>query len=54
MKQLFELAADTPPHVRVAIRVSILELYLEKVRDLLDYSQQDLKIREHLKRGVYI
>jgi len=34
--------------------VSIVEIYNEKVRDLLDISKQDLKVREEKRRGVYI
>lgn len=27
---------------------------MEKIRDLLDVSKQDLKIRSHVKKGIYI
>ena len=32
----------------------MLELYMEKLRDLLDQSKVDLKIRSDKKRGIYI
>jgi kinesin family protein 5 len=35
------------------LKISIFELYMEKVRDLLDVSKTDLKIREG-KQGNYI
>jgi hypothetical protein len=36
MKNLFNLVELSPPHIEVQIRVSVVELDLEKVRDLLD------------------
>lgn len=35
------------------LKVAIFELYMEKIRDLLDTSKNDLKIRES-KQGYYI
>jgi len=36
------------------IKISIIEIYLEKIRDLLDLAKKNLKIREKLGRGVFI
>ena len=36
------------------IKVSIVEIYNEKVKDLLDISKSELKIREDKIRGIYI
>ncbi len=32
----------------------MVELYMEKLRDLLDVSKNDLKIRSDKKKGIYI
>ena len=32
----------------------MVELYMEKLRDLLDVSKSDLKIRSDKKMGIYI
>ncbi|KAJ3013344.1 UNVERIFIED_CONTAM: hypothetical protein HDU68_000751 [Siphonaria sp. JEL0065] len=36
------------------LRVSYMEIYNETIRDLLNPSQQDLRIHEDRKRGVYV
>jgi kinesin family protein 5 len=36
------------------IKISIIEIYMEKIRDLLDLAKKNLKIREKLGRGVFI
>lgn len=36
------------------VKVSIFEIYLEKLRDLLDPEKKDLKIREDIAKGVYV
>lgn len=39
--------------IEFKLKISIFELYMEKIRDLLDVSKSDLKIREN-KTGSYI
>lgn len=36
------------------MKMSIVEIYNEKIRDLLDNSKQDLKIRENKSQGIFI
>jgi kinesin family protein 5 len=36
------------------MQVSIIEIYMEKIRDLLDPSRPQMKVRESKTRGVYI
>lgn len=36
------------------VKVSIFEIYLEKLRDLLEPEKKDLKIREDSAKGVYV
>lgn len=32
----------------------MVELYMEKIRDLLYYTQKELKIRQHIETGFFI
>ena len=36
------------------IKVSMIEIYMEKIRDLIDPSKTDLKVREERNKGVFI
>jgi len=38
----------------ITVDVSFLEIYNERIRDLLDSSRSDLKLREHPKTGVFV
>lgn len=51
---IFNHIDSSPEELEFMIKVTIVEIYNEKVRDLLDISKQDLKIREDKMRGVYI
>lgn len=45
---------NSPDHIEFRMKISLVEIYMEKVRDLLDISKTDLKIREDKNRGIYI
>lgn len=51
---VFEAIGLTPDHIEFKLKVSIVEIYMEKIRDLLEVSKSDLKIREDKNRGIYI
>ena len=51
---VFDHICNSPEHVEFRLRVSIVEIYQEKIRDLLDVSKVDLKIREKKDKGIYI
>ena len=51
---IFDHIDNSPEELEFMIKVTIVEIYNEKVRDLLDISKQDLKVREDKVRGVYI
>lgn len=44
----------SPNHIEFRIKISIVEIYLEKIKDLLDTSKVNLHVREDRTRGVYI
>jgi len=51
---VFEAISATPDHIEFTVRVSIVEIYMEKIRDLICPEKINLKIREDKGRGVYI
>lgn len=51
---VFQNIKNSPDHMEFRIKVSMIEIYLEKVRDLMDISKTNLQIREDKTRGIYI
>ncbi|KAJ1968211.1 hypothetical protein IWQ62_001377 [Dispira parvispora] len=53
---LFErINSNTDPHLKYNVEVSYIEIYCEKVRDLLNpNSKGNLKVREHPSLGPYV
>ncbi len=43
---VFEYIAKSPDYLEFRIKVSICEIYMEKIRDLLDVSKINLHVRE--------
>jgi kinesin family protein 5 len=51
---VFDHIGSSPDNLEFRIKVSVIEIYMEKVRDLLNPTKHDLKIREDKTKGVYI
>ncbi len=51
---VFNHISDSPEFIEFRIKVSIVEIYMEKIKDLLDNQKTNLAIREDKQRGVYI
>ena len=43
-----------PSNIDLRAKVSLVEIYNEKVTDLLDLTRRNLKLRENRKKGVFI
>ncbi|CAD8194063.1 unnamed protein product [Paramecium octaurelia] len=54
INDLFDAIDSSPTECEFRIKISIVEVYKEKVKDLLDINKQDLKIREIANQGFYI
>ena len=54
VSQVFSQILAAPNEIEFTVKVSMIEIYMEKIRDLLEPSKTDLKIREDKKRGIYI
>eukprot|EP00753_Platysulcus_tardus_P003938 PLAT12506.11.p1 GENE.PLAT12506.11~~PLAT12506.11.p1 ORF type:complete len:686 (-),score=285.26 PLAT12506.11:8-2065(-) len=51
---LFDGIADAPATTEFTLSVSMLEIYMERIRDLLDSSRVALKVREDPSEGVVV
>lgn len=48
------IASNVDPSVSYSVSVTYLEIYSEKIFDLLDKSKRNLAVRQHPKRGPYV
>ncbi|KAL9936533.1 hypothetical protein V8E36_004601 [Tilletia maclaganii] len=51
---IFESILASPPHLEYLVKVSYMEIYMEKIRDLLAPQNDNLQIHEEKTRGVYV
>ena len=51
---LFELIQNADPDIEFSIKCSYLEIYMEKIMDLLDAKKTNLQVKEDKIKGLYI
>jgi kinesin family protein 5 len=51
---IFEKIETAPEEVEFTVKVSFIEIYNEKIRDLLDPKKNNLKVHESKEEGVYV
>ncbi|KAF1328333.1 Kinesin-related protein 3, partial [Globisporangium splendens] len=54
MDDIFDGIQNMQAELEFLVRVSYIEIYLEKIRDLLEPSSNNLSVRESRERGVWI
>lgn len=55
VETVFEFIADSPPHVEFMVKISIIEIYMEELRDLLSIKERKkMKIRSCGTRGIFV
>ena len=54
VRTVFNRIENMSDNVEFTVKVSMAEIYMEKIRDLLDASKIDLKIKENMRKGIYI
>ena len=54
VKTVFDGIESADEHIEFTVKVANCEIYLEKIKDLLDTTRSNLKIHEDKTRGVYI
>jgi kinesin family protein 5 len=54
IEEIYNTIEMMPETTEFLIQIAVTEIYKEKLRDLLDVTQTNLKIRESASKGVYI
>lgn len=54
VEQIFESILSSPLNIEYTVRVSYMEIYMERIRDLLQPQNDNLPIHEEKNRGVYV
>src|SRR5277367_6849691 len=54
VEQIFASIMDSPSTIEYIVRVSYMEIYMERIRDLLAPQNDNLPIHEEKNRGVYV
>lgn len=53
-EQIFENILTSPSNIEYTVRVSYMEIYMERIRDLLVPQNDNLPVHEEKSRGVYV
>lgn len=54
IEQVFDSIANAPNSMEYTVKVSYMEIYMERIRDLLAPAHDNLPIHEDKARGVYV
>lgn len=54
VEQIFASILTSPGNIEYTVRVSYMEIYMEKIRDLLAPQNENLPVHEEKSRGVYV
>lgn len=54
VEQIFASIVASPSNIEYTVRVSYMEIYMERIRDLLVPQNDNLPIHEEKNRGVYV
>ncbi|KAF2674651.1 kinesin heavy chain [Microthyrium microscopicum] len=54
IEQVFASILSSPGNIEYTVRVSYMEIYMERIRDLLQPQNDNLPIHEEKNRGVYV
>ena len=54
VSQIFSQILAAPNEMEFTVKVSMIEIYMEKIRDLIDPSKDNLRIHEEKGKGVYM
>jgi kinesin family protein 5 len=54
METIFSLIAEAKQELEFTIKASFLEIYNEKIHDLLDPQKLNLQVKEDRIKGIYV
>jgi len=49
---VFDVIRNSPDYIEFKLKASIVEIYMERIRDLLDVTKKNLKVREDKNKGL--
>jgi kinesin family protein 5 len=53
-EQIFQSIVESDAHIEYMVKVSYMEIYLERIRDLLAPQNDNLQVHEEKSKGVYV
>ena len=53
-ERLFDRISKADANIEFSIKCSYLEIYMEKIQDLLDCKKTNLQVKEDKNRGIYV
>ncbi|KAL0946872.1 hypothetical protein HGRIS_013038 [Hohenbuehelia grisea] len=53
-EQIFQSIVESDAHLEYLVKVSYMEIYLERIRDLLQPQNDNLQVHEEKSKGVYV
>jgi kinesin family protein 5 len=54
VRTVFARIETAGEHLEFTVKISMIEIYMERIRDLLDPNKDNLKVHEEKSKGVYI
>jgi kinesin family protein 5 len=54
VRTVFNRIETASENIEFTVKVSMMEIYMERIKDLLDTSKDNLKIHEEKGKGVYV
>ena len=54
VKEIFDRINNGSPDIEYNVKVAMIEIYMEKIKDLIDPTRENLNVREDKVKGLYI
>ena len=54
VRTVFNRIETASEAIEFSVKVSMVEIYMEKIRDLIDPSKDNLRVHEDKQKGVYL
>lgn len=54
VRTVFARIATAGEQMEFTVKISMIEIYMERIRDLLDPTKDNLKVHEEKSKGVYV
>ena len=54
VRTVFNRIETASENIEFTVKISMIEIYMEKIKDLLEPNKDNLKIHEDKNKGVYI